>query len=166
MAVHLRGGGYRLRLVTGAGVDVDAVDAAGEGSLLDHLAEVKLAPRADVANLVERVRKRTDGGLIIGVFGLLTAPEADLLARLRTSGATCVALLVDSTTWLNLSPPAREEAAHRHEAAALALLRNGWRVVGVAHGSRLPALWPQAARGQQGFAWRAAMAETVAGGVR
>src|SRR5690348_9923556 len=166
IAVHLRHGGYRLRLVTDAGVDIDGNDAAGEGTLLDHLAEVRLAPRADVATLVERVRKRSDGGLVIGVFGLLTAPEADLLARLRTSGATCVALLIDSTTWLNLSPAAREEAANRHEAAALALLRNGWRVVGVAHGGRLAALWPQAARGPQGFAWRAAMAETVAGGVK
>ena len=30
------------------------------------------------------------------------------------------------------------------------------------NGDGLPALWPQAARGSQGFAWRAAMAETVA----
>ena len=166
IAVHLRHGGYRLRMVTDAGVDVDANDAGGEGSMLDHLAEVRLAPRADVATLVERVRRRSDGGLVIGVFGLLTAAEADLLARLRTSGATCVALLIDSTTWLNLSPAAREEAANRHEGAVVALLRNGWRVVGVTHGGRLPALWQQAARGPQGFAWRAAMAETVAGGVK
>jgi uncharacterized protein (DUF58 family) len=166
IAIHLRHGGYRLRLVTDAGTDLDANDAAGEGAVLDHLAEVRLVPRADVATLVDRVRKRSDGGLVIGVFGLLTAPEADVLSRLRTSGATCVAMLIDSTTWLNLSPQAREEAANRHEAAALALLRNGWRVVGVAHGSRLAALWPQAARGPQGFAWRAAMAETVAGGVK
>jgi hypothetical protein len=34
-------------------------------------------------------------------------------------------------------------------------------VVGVRHGDKLPGLWPQAARGSQGFAWRAAMAETV-----
>jgi hypothetical protein len=34
------------------------------------------------------------------------------------------------------------------------------------HGNALPALWPAAARGSQGFAWRAAMAETVAGGRR
>jgi len=166
IAVHLRQGGYKLRLVTDVGADIDATEIAGEGALLDHLAEVKLSPRGDVASMVDHVRHRTDGGLVIGVFGLLTATEADLLARLRTSGATCVALLIDSTTWLNLPPPGREEASHRHEAAALALLRNGWRVVGVAHGARLAALWPQVARGSQGFAYRAAMAETVARGVR
>ncbi|MGC1210805.1 MAG: DUF58 domain-containing protein, partial [Micromonospora sp.] len=61
---------------------------------------------------------------------------------------------------------ARAEAEHAHGAAALALLQRGWRVIGVEHGSRLPVLWPQAARGSQGFALRAALAETVAGGVR
>jgi hypothetical protein len=45
-------------------------------------------------------------------------------------------------------------------------MRMGWRVVGVEHGAKLPALWPQAARGSQGFAYRATMAETVAGGMR
>ncbi|HEX6499250.1 MAG TPA: DUF58 domain-containing protein [Micromonosporaceae bacterium] len=166
IATHLRSAGYRLRMVTGSGVDVDATDPEGEGLLMDHLAEVRLSQRGDVASLVDRVRHRSDGGLVIGVFGLLTPAEAELLAALRVSGTTCVALLVDSTTWLNLPPAAREEAARAHGAAALALLRSGWRVVGVPHGASLPALWPQVARGSQGFAYRAAMAETVAGGVR
>jgi hypothetical protein len=47
----------------------------------------------------------------------------------------------------------------------LGLLTSGWRVVGARHGAKLAALWPQAARGSQGFAYRAAMAETVAGRV-
>jgi uncharacterized protein (DUF58 family) len=166
VAVHLRQDGYKLRLVTDAGVDVDATEVGGEGVLLDHLAEVKLSQRGDIATLVDRVRHRSDGGLVIGIFGLLSPAEADLLAGLRTSGATCVALLIDSTTWLNLPTAPREEADKRHEASALALLRSGWRVVGVPHGGKLSALWPQAARGHQGFTWRAAMAETVAGGVR
>jgi len=34
--------------------------------------------------------------------------------------------------------------------------------VGINHGANLSALWPQAARGSQGFAFRAALAETVA----
>jgi uncharacterized protein (DUF58 family) len=166
IAVHLRHGGYKLRLVTDAGVDVDASEADGEGALLDHLAEVRLSQRGDVATLVDRVRRRSDGGLIIGIFGLLSPAEAEVLAALRGNGATCVALLIDSTTWLSLPTAAREEADRVHGLAALALLRSGWRVVGVPHGARLPALWPQVARGQQGFAWRAALAETVAGGVR
>jgi uncharacterized protein (DUF58 family) len=163
IALHLRGNGYKLRLVTDSGVDVDASEGDGDGALLDHLADVKLSQRGSVAQLVERVRHRTDGGLIIGVFGLVTPAEAELLAGLRTTSATCVAMLVDSTTWLNLAPAAREDADRAHGVAALALLRSGWRVVGVPHGAKLAALWPEAARGSRGFTWRAALAETVGG---
>jgi Uncharacterized conserved protein (some members contain a von Willebrand factor type A (vWA) domain) len=166
IAVHLRQAGYRLRLVSDSGIDLTAAEAGGEGLLLDHLAEVRLSRHADVATLVERVRQRADGGLVIALLGTLTATEAELLAGLRGSGATCVAFLIDSSTWLNLTPQARSEANHAHAAAALGLMQSGWRVISVEHGSKLPALWPQAARGSQGFAWRAALAETVAGGVR
>ncbi|GAA0958241.1 DUF58 domain-containing protein [Virgisporangium aurantiacum] len=164
VALHLRHNGYKLRLVTDSGIDVDASEGGGEGLLLDHLAEVKLAQQGGgIAQLVDRVKHRTDGGLIIGVFGLITPQEAELLTALRTSGATCMALLIDSTTWLNLPTAAREEADRAHGVAALALLRTGWRVVGVPHGAKLAALWPEAARGSRGFSWRAAMAETVSG---
>lgn len=166
VAVHLRQAGYKLRLVTDSGIDVDASESGGEGALLDHLADVKLAARGDVARLVEQVRQRSDGGLVIAMLGALIVPEAELLAGLRISGATCVAFLIDSSTWLNLGPELRAEANLAHGQAALALLRTGWRVVGVEHGSKLPALWPQVARRSQGFAWRATMAETVAGGMR
>ncbi|MFG3603853.1 DUF58 domain-containing protein [Micromonospora chersina] len=166
VAVHLRQAGYKLRLVTGNGADVDATEAGGEGVLLDHLAEVHLDKRGELTTLVQQVRQRADGGLIIALLGTLSTAEAELLAGLRTSGATCVGFLLDSNTWLNLPPKARAEAEHAHGAAALALLQSGWRVIGVEHGNRLPVLWPQAARGSQGFALRAALAETVAGGVR
>jgi uncharacterized protein (DUF58 family) len=165
IALHLRHGGYKLRLVTDAGVDVDASEVDGEGELLDALAEVKLSRHGDIATMVDRIRRRSDGGLVIALFGLLSTAEAEVLAGLRTNGTTCVTLFIDSTSWLNLPIVAREEAGRRHEAAALSLLRTGWRVVPVSHGGRLPALWPQAARGTQGFAYRAAMAETVSGGL-
>ncbi|GIH19041.1 membrane protein [Rugosimonospora africana] len=161
IAMHLRHGGYRLRLVTDAGVDIDATEAEGDGAILDHLAEVKLSPNSEVTNLIDMVRHRADGGMIISVLGMLSPTEAELLGALRTSNATCVGFLIDSTTWLNLPTAAREEADQTQGAAALSLLRTGWRVVGVRHGDKLPGLWPQAARGSQGFAWRAAMAETV-----
>jgi uncharacterized protein (DUF58 family) len=163
IALHLRHGGYKLRMVTDTGVDVNATEVEGEGELLDHLAEVRLSQKGDIATLVDRVRHRADGGLVIGVFGLLSPAEAEVLAGLRTNSTTCVGLLINSTSWLNLPTAAREEAARRHEASALALLRTGWRVVPVTHGNRLAALWPQTTRGTQGFAYRAAMAETVSG---
>jgi uncharacterized protein (DUF58 family) len=161
IAVHLRKAGYKLRLVTGAGVDVDATELTGDGILLDQLADVRLSQRADISTLVEQVRHRSDGGLVIALVGTLSPAEAELLSSLRGNGSTCVAMVIDSSTWLNLAAQAREQADQEQHAAALILLQNGWRVVGVTHGARLPALWPQAARGSQGFAWRAAMAETV-----
>ncbi|GAA3761524.1 DUF58 domain-containing protein [Micromonospora maritima] len=166
VAVHLRQAGYKLRLVTGNGVDVGATEAGGEGLLLDHLAEVHLDRRGEITTLVQQVRQRADGGLIIALLGTVGTAEAELLAGLRGNGATCVAFLLDSNTWLNLPSKARAEAERAHGSAALALLQSGWRVIGVEHGNRLPVLWPQAGRGSQGFALRAALAETVAGGMR
>lgn len=166
ISVHLRQAGYKIRLVTGTGVDVDATEAGGEGLILDTLADVRPDRQSDISVLVEQVRRRSDGGLVIGLFGTLTAPEAEVLSGLRGNGATCVGFVIDSSTWVNLAPGEREEGDRAQQAAILALVRNGWRSVPVAHGETLPALWPAAARGSQGFAYRAAMAETVAGGLR
>lgn len=166
ISAHLRQAGFRLRVVSETG-DLDATDVSGDARVLDHLADVRTSARDDLGPLVERVRQRYDGGTVIGVFGLLTLAEAEVLARLRGSGAACVAFLVDSSTWLHLPTRERERADQEHHASVLGLLEGGWRVVGVHHGDRLHTLWPRVGhRGSQGFAWRAAMAETVAGGVR
>ena len=166
IAAHLRETGFRLRLVSDT-ADVDATDAAGAGRLLEHLAEVRTRRDAELTTLVERTRQRYDGGLVIGLFGLLTPGEAEVLAGLRGSSGPGVAFLIDSTSWLHLPTEAREVADREHHAAVLSLLDGGWRVVGVSHGAKLATLWPRVGRrSSQGFAWRAAMAETVAGGVR
>jgi hypothetical protein len=162
--VHLRQAGYKLRLVTGSGIDVDAAEATGESVILDTLADVKLAQNGDISLLVEQVRRRSDGGLVIGLFGTLTGAEAEILSGLRGNGATCIGFAIDSSTWVSMTPPERQEADRAHSAAALALVRSGWRSVPVAHGASLAQLWPAAARGSNGSAWRAAMAETIAGG--
>ncbi|SRR6266540_3558901 len=166
-ATHLRRGDYKVRLVTGAGPghDFDDLDDAGMGAILDHLAEVRLDDTLDIGSLVDQVRQRNDGGLVLAVLGLLTQPEAELVAGLHTNG-TCVGFLVDATSWLHLPEPARADATREHELSRLTLARGGWRVVDVSHGAKLPTLWHQAAvRGAQGFAYRATMAETVSGGV-
>jgi uncharacterized protein (DUF58 family) len=165
IAVHLRQAGYKLRLVTGTGVDVDATEG-GDGIVLDTLADVQPAQNGDISVLVEQVRRRSDGGLVIGLFGNLTVAEAEVLSGLRGNGATCVGFAIDSSTWVDLTTADRTEADRAHQAATLALVRSGWRSVPVGHADTLPALWPAAARGSQGFAWRATMAETVAGGMR
>ncbi|MDG4765318.1 DUF58 domain-containing protein [Solwaraspora sp. WMMD406] len=165
-AVHFRTAGYRVRLVTEIGVDTDATEPDGDGLLLDQLADVTASQRSDIATLVEQVRRRSDNSVIVALLGALTVAEAELLAGLRGNRTTCVAVLIDSSTWMNLTPAERVEADRAHSAAALSLQESGWRVVGVGHGDQLPSLWPQLDRGSQGFAWRAAMAETVAGGVK
>ena len=164
VATHLCHAGYKVRLVTDMGVDIAA--AGGDTSILDYLAEVQLSQGGDISVAVETVRHSADGGLIIGVLGTLDVPEAHLLGALRRSGTTCVGFMINSSTWTNLPTTAREEAETSYAAAGLSLLQGGWRVIDVSHGAKLETLWPQVARGSQGFAWRAAMAETVAGGVR
>jgi hypothetical protein len=151
-------------MVTGDGTDLDTNERDGDGLLLDALAETRLTPDEDgIRELIDHVRHRGDGGLVIAVLGGLTVAEADQLAALRTAGTTCVALLLHPMTWLNLPEEDRVRFDAEHDAIALRLLRAGWRVLPVAHGSRLATLWPTAAaRGSQGFAVRAAMAETVA----
>jgi uncharacterized protein (DUF58 family) len=163
IAMHLRQAGYRVRLVTGSGVDVDATEIGGDGVILDTLADVKLIPNCDISVLVEQVRRRSDGGLVIGLFGSLSVAGAELLSGLRGNGATCIGFAIDSATWVPMTVAERQESDLQHSAAALSLVRSGWRSVPVVHGASLAALWPAAARGSTGFAWRAAMAETVAG---
>jgi uncharacterized protein (DUF58 family) len=166
VAVHLRHAGYKLRLVTGGGVDIDATEIGGEGTILDTLADVALTQNGDISILVEQVRRRSDGGLVIGLFGTLTAAEAEVLSGLRSNGATCIGFAIDSSTWVTMPAAERLDADRAHAAAALALVRSGWRSVPVQHGAALAQLWPAAARGSTGSAWRAAMAETIAGGGR
>jgi len=162
IAVHLRNSGYRLRLVTETGTDIDSGEGGGSvGELLDHLAEVRLSQRGDLTQVIRRIHVGEDGGLVLALLGMLTPAEADAVAALHSSGTTCVAFLLDSAGWLHLPAPQRAVHEREYQASALGLLRGGWRVVGVPHGSKLAALWPQAARGSRGFALRAPLADTV-----
>jgi uncharacterized protein (DUF58 family) len=168
IAVHLRHAGFRLRLVTETGTDIDSGqgDGASVGELLDHLAEVRLSRRGDLTHLVRQVRTRDDGGLVIALLGALGKEEADAVAALHTSGTTCIGFLVDTSSWLHLPQAQRVVANQEFENSALGLLRGGWRVISVPHGTKLPALWPQVARGSRGFALRASLADTITGSTR
>jgi uncharacterized protein (DUF58 family) len=161
---HLLHSGYKVRLVTDTGVDIDA--SGGDTNVLDYLAEVNPSDAGDLALATESVRRRADGGLVMAVLGMLEPGEPEVLSTLRRSGTTCISFLVNTSTWLSLPTAAREAADTAHETAGLGLLHGGWRVIEVTHGTRLSTLWPQVGRGAQGFAYRAALAETVAGGVR
>ena len=96
VALHLRRSSYKIRLVTGSGLDVDAAERDGEGVVLDAMAEVSMSAAHDIVSLVDRVRRRSNGGLVVAVLGGLSVAEADSLGALRASGTTCVGLLIDS----------------------------------------------------------------------
>jgi uncharacterized protein (DUF58 family) len=164
ISLHLRKAGYTLRMVTDTGVAIGARESDTEDSILDYLSDIQLGPRNDLSRMTERVGHRSDGGLVIALLGLMSPEESELLAGLRRTGSTCIAFLVDSTTWLQLPPAQRAAAAHVHETSALVLLRAGWRVVGTSRDTNLATLWHQVGRDNQGFASRAALAETVSPG--
>ncbi len=164
MAVHLRTAGYRVRLVAHH-VDVEANASTGDGLVLDELAVVRVRRDAALDALASQLRQRSGTGLVIGLFGLLTPTEAELLRRLRMPGAAGVAFLIDSSTWLNLPASARVAADREHQAALAALLEGNWRVISVRHGSRLEALWPLVADGTPTTS-SVGMTDRVAGGVR
>ncbi|BCJ34942.1 membrane protein [Actinocatenispora thailandica] len=169
IAVHLRHCGYRMRLVTETGTDLDSGTGESGGSiglLLDHLAEVKLSQRGDLTQVVRQVHAREDGGLIVAVLGMMRPEEAEAVAALRTSGTTCVGFLLDAAGWLRLPAEQRAAQDRAYQTSALTLLRAGWRVIGVPHGSSFAALWPQAGHGARGVAVRASLADTITGTVR
>ncbi len=162
IVTHLRGSGYKVRLVTGGGIDIDATDRDADLTMLDCLADATVSAAHTIEALANNIRRRPDGGLIIAVLGDLGPAEVTALGALRTGNSTCVALLIDSLTWLPLSSSVRTETDADQAAAELGLIRAGWRVIRADHGASLPALWPRVGRGNQGFAVRAAMAETLA----
>ncbi|MGH8793299.1 MAG: DUF58 domain-containing protein [Stackebrandtia sp.] len=161
---NLRVGGYKLRMVTET-ADLTP-ETSGDGAIMDHLAAVRTERRTDVGGLIEQLNRRDRGGLIVAILGMVTEKEAKQLAGLRTSGATCVALLMDATTWQQLPEGQRGEADRAFQSSTLTLMRAGWRVIAVRHGAHLPHLWHELSRGTQGFAERATMAETISGGSR
>ena len=143
IALHLSQGGYVLRFLTDADADLGTRAPGDEGLLLDHLANVRPSRRAGLEVATDALR-RTGGGLLVAVLGLVDPDEVPRLAALRASGTTCVAILLDTSTWTGLSPDGQERAAAAYEASSHALARAGWHVLRAARGSDLAQLWTRA----------------------
>src|SRR5262245_26134984 len=76
VAEHLRHAGYKARLVTDAGIDVDTAGGV-DVTVLDHLADVQPSQHGDLAVAVDQVRRKSDGGLVIAILGMLDEAEAE-----------------------------------------------------------------------------------------
>ncbi len=151
ISAHLLARGYALRLVTGEGGvvsgtwhDVSAGPGAAEGVILDALAVAHMSPSSSVARFPSTLAgAEAASGLIVGVFGHLTAPEAEQVVRVRTGGTPAIAVVVDVTSW---SGPDGRKAAERDE--AVARLRNaGWRVTTGRREEPLAQVWQRLALG-------------------
>jgi uncharacterized protein (DUF58 family) len=145
ITLHLAHDRYALRLVTDTGVDLDATGPAAEGALLDHLADVQASRRAGFELPAEALR-RTGGGLLVAVLGLVDPAEVPRLAAVRAAGTTCVAILLDVSGWTGTAPQPGQ-----YEATSAALTRAGWQVVPAHRGSPLAELWARA--GHRPLSW-------------
>ncbi len=163
IGVHLGRTGMSLRYVTDAGEVLRAVssfDGAFEGLLLDRLAVSDRSKNRTLTHGLAELRGtlgsgREGDGLVVAVFGALSAEEARAVAAARRGTATCVAVLVGAgapepgTGSAAANDPGLDpgsEARVACETAAGLLRAGGWRVVTVRSAAELPAAWAQAGR--------------------
>lgn len=141
IGVHLSRLDYSLSLLTDRGsAHQPGVDLTEDGVLLDYLAEVSTSRNRRFDGVLPALRG--DGrGQFIAVLGLLTPDDAHGLVAARPPQEVNIAMMLDATTWVHLSPRAQQEAAKARDAAALILAQAGWRVVHVNHGANLPEVW-------------------------
>ncbi|SDS73974.1 DUF58 domain-containing protein [Jiangella sp. DSM 45060] len=147
VGVHLAERGYAVRLVTdhGGAVSTNWHDpASGPGdakvSLLDALAVVQPQRDASVGrwpDLLSGAEAAT--GLLVGVFGRLTEPEAHVVAGLRQGSTAALAVVLDVMSWTSLGENSREQV--RLTAGVQVLRSAGWNVIVAKRGEHLATLW-------------------------
>jgi uncharacterized protein (DUF58 family) len=144
IGVQLGREGLGLRYVTDEG-EVLAPSSAFEGALLDSLAVARTSPGRSLRTGLSVLRTAaSDGdGLVIGVFGRLTADDVQDVARCRQGTATCVAVLVG-------------DEAHAATKAAAVLRAAGWRVLTIASAASLASAWAGADQASENSGLRAA----------
>lgn len=121
IGVHLSRLGFSLRLVTSRG-DSRLPSSSFENALLDALAVIRMSSGRSLHTGLTALRTTMTAagegdGLVIGVFGRLTADEARKVAATRSGTATCIAVLIDTD---RAAPAAPAAPARRGAGAALA----------------------------------------------
>ncbi|MEV0344325.1 DUF58 domain-containing protein [Nonomuraea sp. NPDC050680] len=140
IGVHLAHEGLGLRLVTDQGAE-HLTDTGFSWSLLDTLAVVRHSPARSLELGVSALRQGGGDGLIVAVLGSLDPEEARELARLRHSGITGVAVLLDVGTWDGGEPGSTEN----YQAVQAVLTGYGWRIVRLPAGVPIASVWQDAA---------------------
>ena len=140
IGVHLAHEGLGLRLVTDLGAE-HLTDHGLSWSLLDTLAVVRHSQARSLEMGVSALRQGGGDGLIVAVLGALDPDEVRELARLRHSGVTAVAVLLDVGTWNG----AEEGSSENYEAVQGILAGYGWRIVRLPAGASIASVWPHAA---------------------
>ena len=135
VGVHLAEEGLSLRLVTDSGEHPEVTSAPGAaagGELLEALAVIVQTRTATLVPGIAAVRGsggRDSEGLVVAIFGVLTAEEARIVATARRGTAVALAVIVDPS-------------GSGMSSAAVAFLRgSGWRVLQLASLTDLPAAW-------------------------
>ncbi|MEV4566527.1 DUF58 domain-containing protein [Nonomuraea sp. NPDC049419] len=140
IGVHLAREGLGLRLVTDQGAE-HLTDQGLSHSLLDTLAVIKHSPARSLEMGVSALRQGGGDGLIVAVLGAMEPEEARELGRLRHSGITAVAVLLDVSSWEG----GDGTAAENQRAVETVLAGYGWRIVTLPAGTSIATVWPDAA---------------------
>ncbi len=143
VAVHLAQRGYVVRLITAAGNDAHPQwhsfsTAASTTPLLESLAVVDLA--TEVTPQTQWLAEPGQGGLTVGIFGLLEAHDQPFLRRLRHHSSVALALGLDAPAWVRESTPEPAVSPKQH------LLATGWRATDLGPGDHLSSAWQELGR--------------------
>ncbi|MER7544137.1 DUF58 domain-containing protein [Spirillospora sp. NPDC127506] len=152
IGVHLVRTGMSLRYVTDAGEALPAAPSEGafEGLLLDALAVARRSRGNSLSAGLAALRggeagAREGEGLVVAVFGALSAEEARAVAAARRGTGTSVAVLLEG------APGAAERAEPQGEGTAGLLRSAGWRVLPVASAADLARAWTTAGKAGEDF---------------
>jgi uncharacterized protein (DUF58 family) len=103
--------------------------------LLERLALLRPGSSRGLASSLVGLRADRSADLLVAVLGRVTTEDLEALARLRSPGRTCVAVLVG----------AEDDGAQTRAEPAARIGADGWRVVPLPLRSPLAATWPRAA---------------------
>ena len=136
IGAHLAGQGIDTRLVTDSGAVTPAGPAAE--SLMERLAVIQPSRNVDLRRGVATLRA-SSRGQVIAVCGMMSPPQARLLAACHQGTTPAMALLFDGAHW-EAGRPARGGSASALAASDI-LIAAGWRVAVVTAGTSLADAW-------------------------